>query len=347
MLIRSLSALVIAGACVGLWTAASPAWAQSKAPTVAPMDGREVRDYLMRIHGATSERSFQGTFVVSAGGSVSSARITHYCDGRNQFERIDTMDGQVRHVFRHNQLVHTLWPQTRVALIEQRDAMATFPALLQGGEDRIVDSYEVRSQGVDRVAGHPAEVLHLRPRDEHRYGYRLWSEKSSGLLLRAEVLGARDDVLESSAFSEVTIGIKTQPDAVLKPMKRLEGYRVLRPNLMPTRLDSEGWSLEPPVSGFRQVSCVKRPLLDGADVEGEAASLDTASQVLQSIYSDGLTYVSVFIEPFDASRHTQAMLSSIGATQTLMRRQGDAWVTVVGDVPAATLKRFADALVRK
>ena len=347
MLSRSLSALAIAGAFVGAWSVASPARAQPQATVAAPLGEREVRDYLMRIHGAGSERNFQGTFVVSAGGSVSSARITHYCDGRNQFERIDTMDGQVRRVFRFNQQVHTLWPQSRVALVEQRDAMATFPALLQGGEDRIAESYEVRTQGVDRVAGHAAEVLHLRPRDEHRYGYRLWSEKLSGLLLRAEVVGARDDVLESSAFSEVTIGIKTQPDAVLKPMRRLDGYRVLRPSLTPTRLDSEGWSLEPPVSGFRQVSCVKRPLMDGGDPEGEDPTSGGASQVLQSIYSDGLTYVSVFIEPFDAKRHSRPMLSSLGATHTLMLPKGDAWVTVVGDVPAATLRRFADALVRK
>ena len=38
---------------------------------------------------------------------------------------------------------------------------------------------------------------------------------------------------------------------------------------------------------------------------------------------------------------------SVGATQTLMRQQGAWWVTVVGDVPAETLRRFADALERR
>ena len=36
------------------------------------------------------------------------------------------------------------------------------------------------------------------------------------------------------------------------------------------------------------------------------------------------------------------MHAAIGATQTLMRRLGDWWVTVVGDVPAATLRQFAE-----
>jgi sigma-E factor negative regulatory protein RseB len=30
-----------------------------------------------------------------------------------------------------------------------------------------------------------------------------------------------------------------------------------------------------------------------------------------------------------------------------MRRQGDWWVTVIGDVPAATLRQFANALEYK
>ena len=336
MLLRSLSAIALAGAC-SLWV--SVASAQDPAASLEP---REVRAWLMRIHQAANHHNFQGTFVVSAGGSVSSARIAHYCDGRNQFERVESLDGQMRRVFRHNNVVHTLWPQNKLALVEQRESMSSFPALLQGGDDRIVDSYDVRSLGNDRVAGHEAHVLHLRPKDAHRFGYRLWADRVSGLLLRAEVLGERDEVIESSAFSDVVIGVKAQPESVLQPMTRLEGYRVLRPALTPTRLEDEGWSLRTPLSGFRQVSCIKRPLEAGAD-----AGRTSVPEVLQSIYSDGLTYVSVFIEPFNAGRHGKPIQTSIGATQTMTRRQGDWWVTVVGDVPLATLKMFVGALERK
>ena len=72
----------------------------------------------------------------------------------------------------------------------------------------------------------------------------------------------------------------------------------------------------------------------------------TDPQVLQAIYSDGLTYVSVFIEPFQPQRHARPMLTSVGPTQTLMLQQGDWWVTVLGDVPPATLRLFAKSLER-
>ena len=335
MLRRPFSMLALASAvCV----VAPAAWAQANA---AAGDGaaqaREVRAWLLRIHEAASRRNFQGTFVVSGGGSVSSARIAHFCEGSNQFERSESLDGQARHVYRHNDVVTTIWPAKRVATVEQRTMLAEFPALLQAGDDRIAEFYEVRPQGAERIAGHEANVLVVKPRDGLRYGYRLWAEQATGLLLRADVLGERNEVLETSAFSDVAIGVKPLPESVLAPMKKLDGYRVVRPVLTPTKLEAEGWVLRQTAPGFREVSCVRRPM-------DNAVAADR--QILQTIYSDGLTYVSVFIEPFDAQRHTRPMLASVGPTQTLMQQQGDWWVTVVGDVPAATLRTFAKGLER-
>jgi len=338
---RPFTLLALAGVA---YVAAPLAWGQGQNQQAAASgDGaaqaREMRAWLMRIHEAASHRNFQGTFVVSSGGGVSSARIAHYCEGPNQFERSESLDGQSRHVFRHNDVVTTLWPATHVATVEQRTLLAEFPALLQAGDDRIAEHYEVRPQGTERIAGHEASVLVVRPRDAYRYGYRLWAEQATGLLLRADTLGERNEVLETSAFSDVTIGIKPQPELVLGPMKKLDAYRVLRPVLTPTKLEAEGWAMRQAVPGFRQVSCVKRPL-DGPAAQG------ADQQALQAIYSDGLTYVSVFIEPFNAQRHAKPMLASVGATQTLMQQQGDWWLTVVGDVPAATLRMFAKGLER-
>jgi sigma-E factor negative regulatory protein RseB len=83
----------------------------------APLEKSEVRAWLLRIHNAAQQRNFQGTFAVSAGGQVASSRIAHYCDGSNQFERIESLDGQMRRVFRHNDLVATVWPASRVAVL--------------------------------------------------------------------------------------------------------------------------------------------------------------------------------------------------------------------------------------
>lgn len=312
---------------------------------VEPLDeARDARAWLARMHEAANRRNFQGTFVVSAGGSVASSRIVHFCEGRNQFERIESLDGLQRQVYRHNDVVHSVWPQSRVALVETRQAAGQFPALLSSSAEHIVQYYDVRPAGQGRVAGHEANVLLLRPRDIYRFGYRLWAERVSGLLLRAEVFDAHDQVLEASAFSEVTIGVKPQPELVLQPMRRVDAYRVQRPVLREVDLESEGWSLRQLPPGFRHVSTVKRSMAAESAPATEPAVDAGAPAVLQTIYSDGLTHVSVFIEPFNAAVHRREMVVAMGATQTLVRRQGQWWVTVIGDVPVVTLRAFAATL---
>jgi sigma-E factor negative regulatory protein RseB len=339
--LRSLIALALAGIVLSMLPVPK-VWAQAKSAAAEPVaPASEVRAWLMRIHDAARHHNFQGTFVVSGGGTVSSARIAHYCEGPNQYERTESLDGQARQVYRHNDLVHTLWPAKHVALVERRNLFGSFPALLQTGDDRIVDSYDVHRESAERVAGHEANVLLLKPKDGLRYGYRLWADQASGLLLRADVLGDRNEVLETSAFSDVVIGVKPRPESVLQPMNGLEGYRVVQPVMTATRLEAQGWAMRQAVPGFRQVSCVKRAMEGPGPVE----SVD--KQALQVIYADGLTYVSVFIEPWDARRHTRQMVASVGPTQTLMFQHGDWWITVVGDVPPATLRLFATGLERR
>jgi sigma-E factor negative regulatory protein RseB len=334
MMFRVLARAALVGAVV----AGAPAWAG--APEVAaPAD---MRVWLLRIHDAASRQNFQGTFVVSGGGNVASARISHFALGGDQYERIESLDGRQRKVFRHNDVVNTVWPASHVAMIEQRGMLNSFPALLQAGDDGLAAWYEVKAEGLDRVAGHEANVLVVRSRDAYRYGYRLWADQASGLLLRADVIGEHGDVLETSAFSDVAIGVRPQPDSVVQAMRKLDGYRIVKPVLTPTKLEAEGWSMRPVTPGFKLVSCVRRQM----ETLGEPAD-PAAPPVIQTIYSDGLTYVSVFIEPFRAERHGQPMLATLGATVTLSQRQGDWWVTVVGDTPPATLKTFAAALERK
>ena len=97
-------------------------------------------------------------------------------------------------------------------------------------------------------------------------------------------------------------------------------------------------------------SDLKRPIEGAAPDDRDPAVLaqqQARAPVLQTIFSDGLTYVSVFIEPFDPQRHTRAMSAVVGPTQTLTQQVGDSWVTVIGDVPPATLRQFAKGLERK
>ena len=324
-----------------LWAAASLCATSLADPTEQsrPLSAAEARQWLGRIHVAAHERNYQGTLVFSADGALSSARVAHFCEGAQSYERVEVLDGRMQQIYRHNDRVFTLWPRSRVAVIEERDPRQA--SLRPVIEPRAEQSYELREQGSEHVAGREAQILLLNPRDSYRFAQRLWIDSRSGLVLRADVLGPKQQVLESSAFSQVEIDVKPKPKSVLQPMKQLDGYRQVRPSQVATKLDQEGWVLNTTPPGF-QLSSSARRTLDPVEGGGGPAS------VLQAVFSDGLTHVSMFVEPIDRTRHKQTLLTQVGATHTLMQPHGsDWWVTVMGDVPPQTLKQFHQALERR
>jgi sigma-E factor negative regulatory protein RseB len=323
-------------------SALAPSAASSASAPKASDNAQQLHAWLMRIHDAATRINYVGTLVNNAGGVVSSARVAHYCEGRNELERIDSLDGELRGMLRVNTETRTIWPRLRVSVIEPVDPRAAFPALVSGSEQHIPEFYELQTQPADRIAGHDADRVLLRARDPRRFDRVLWADRGTGLLLRMDVQ-VDGRTLESSAFSDVKIGVRPQPETIYGELHQVDNkYRVLRPTVEPANLDSEGWVLRadrvPP--GFQVLGCVRRTL-------SLPVAVSTQASVLQAMFSDGLTPVSLFIERYQPARHTAAGLTVIGATHTLSRRDKDYWLTAVGDVPEETLDQFIGALERK
>lgn len=295
---------------------------------------RTVAEWLDRMHEASRRRSYVGTLVVSTkAGAMSSARIWHACEGEQQLERVESLTGAPRSTFRRNDEVVTFLPEARVVRTERRESLGLFPGLLKSGESPIAEFYGARHLGSDRVAGFQADVVHLVPRDQLRFGYRIWSEKKSGLVIKLQTLDLDGSVLEQAAFSELQLDAPVRADKLSQMMAATGGWRVERADAVKCNPAAEGWQLRAPVAGFRPVNCYKRP---GAVAEGN----------LQWIFSDGLAAASLFLEPYDARRHQQEGLFPSGATQTLTQRVQDWWLTAVGEVPPQTLRVFAQNLER-
>jgi sigma-E factor negative regulatory protein RseB len=339
-----LPALWLAGAA----QAQSPSTTAPPSPTTPvamPVPLAEARQWLGRMHEAARQGSYQGTLVYTTGGQMATSRVWHFVSGADTYERLEAQDGRQQRIVRHNDTVHTLWPQAQLAVIERRETLAAWSTTPQTVDPQALEQYELRREGGGRVAGRDAAVLVLEPRDALRYAQRLWADLASGLMLRADVLaeaaaaGPRA-VLESTAFTEVETGVRGDPQAMMALVRKLEGWRVLRPAQRRTELDAEGWTLARPVPGFRLAGAVRR----GLERPGEGAG--ASEPVLQAVFTDGLAHVSVFVEPFRPQRHRQELQLQQGATTSLMQRRGEHWVTVVGDVPVTALRQFALALER-
>ncbi|MBC5781978.1 MucB/RseB C-terminal domain-containing protein [Ramlibacter sp. USB13] len=333
--------LRMAQGMLALWTAAALTLAAAQAaaaPRIAdprPGDGRAERtvsDWLSRMHDASRQRSYIGTFVVSSSnGAMSSARIWHACDGQRQVERVESLTGERRSTFRRDDEVLTFLPESRTVRSERREALGIFPELTRPDETSIPEFYTARRVGSDRVAGFDADIVQVLPKDALRFGYRIWSEKKSGLVVKLQTLDEAGRVLEQAAFSELQLDAPVRMQQLVQQMAVPAGWRVEKPDAVKTTAAAEGWDLKAPIAGFRPLNCYKRP----------------SEGVVQWIFSDGLASVSLFIEDYDRERHVQEGVFASGSTHTLTRRTQDWWVTAVGEVPPATLRAFALGLERR
>lgn len=341
-LLSLVAALAVAQAAVAQSRVPSPSVRGPVNASIGETPTLSVVEWLQRMHLASRQRSYVGTFVVSAAaGNLSSARIWHVCEGDLQLERIEVLSGPPRSTFRRNDQVVTFLPDSKVVKTEKRESLELFPNLLGAPDSSIGDFYDVRVIGKDRVAGFDTDVVQLEPRDGLRFGYRVWSERRSGLVVKLQTVDGDMRVIEQSAFSELQLDAPVNAHALAQMMRSTAGYRVEKSELERTSASKEGWSLRKPIAGFKPVSCYRRSM--GVDSVAPG-------HTMQWTFSDGLASVSLFVEPYDAQRQPQEVVLALGATYTLTRRlvdkDGDWWLTAVGEVPPQTLDAFAQSLAR-
>ena len=295
--------------------------------------------WIQAVRQAAQRVNYQGTVVYQSSGEMRSSRITHLFDGTHSHERIQTLDGKPREYIRRrsdaSDQVQCFIPETRRIVVEHRNVDESFPALSNASPEEILERYTLKLGDIERVAGIECQMLTLEPKDSARYGYRLWVDRASGLLLRAQTLNERREVIEQIAFTDVRIGEKIDR-AKLRPSWSTEGWSVERSDYRKADLSQHGW-LVPAPAGFRKTREVARRI-GGTDA-------------MQAVFSDGLATVSVFIEPHSLLSSPGAAqipsgdaLQIHGPTSAFSRRVGDALVTVVGEVPPSTVRSVAGSV---
>ncbi|MBQ9578669.1 MAG: MucB/RseB C-terminal domain-containing protein [Ottowia sp.] len=295
---------------------------------------------LARLRQMPEPPSYVGIFVVSdATGSMSSARIWHVHEDGQQIERVEALTGAPRLTYRHGQSVAIFFPHKQLVRIQERDAHPQpLPERLQHGDSFALDKYyDAQPEAPERVAGLDADVLLLRPRDAWRFGYRIWSEQKTGLIVKTQTLDERGEVLEQGSFSELQWLAPAPLADVRAAMQNTQGWRVVRSERERADAQAEGWRLRQDVPGFQPLNFYRRPRSDSA-------------ARAQWIFSDGLATVSLFIEPTDGKPpRTARGFPGHGATHAFTAyvsdTSGRTWrVTAVGEAPLRTLEALTQSL---
>jgi sigma-E factor negative regulatory protein RseB len=304
----------------------------------APAQKRDALVWLKKIQAAAQKLNYSGTFVYQQGNQMRTSRITHLAEGRNEVEKLEILDGKPREYIRTNDEVICYMPEARTLQVEKRVAQEMFPAMLAVNPSDIAELYDLRKEEGGRVAGHDCQAIVLEPRDSLRYGYKLWAEKSTGLLLRAQTLNEKHEAVEQIAFTQVAIG-NIERNRVKTSFPNTKGWRVENATMAQANLT--GWTVKFLPAGFQKIREVKRWVSD-APAAGTESGQVSQREVSQMVFSDGLAAISVFIEPGSQSRTEGSMQQ--GAMNIIGRRYGDFWLTIVGEVPAGALRQVANSI---
>lgn len=287
--------------------------------------------WLGRVATAGQRLNYSGTFIYQSGKNFETSRIVHMSDANGEHERLEVLDGSPREVIRSNSEVRCVLPDQKTVIVDRPGSRRAFPSRLPVAFGGLAENYRIRKGNVGRVAGLDAQQIILEPKDDLRFGYQLWAELQSGLLLKARTIDERGEIVEQFTFSDVKIGGEIGSDAFRPRNVKHSDWRIVQANGVEVRKEESGWVLNTPLNGFALMSVMRRPL--GRD-RGEA---------LHMVYSDGLASISVFIEPNDGSRADLGPFAS-GAINIYKRVVGGHLVTALGEVPLRAVQRLGDAV---
>lgn len=304
-------------------------------PTAHAQD--DARAWLMRINQAARTLNYDGVFVYQRGEQLDAVRIIHQVRQGKVRERLVSLNGAAREVIRDDRVVTCYLPDEKSILVEHRKAgEKSFPSLLPERLQDLSQNYIIDLGKTGRVAGREAQVIVIKSRDNYRYGYQLWADRESGLLLKADLTDRRGTVLEQFMFTQINHGSDV-PDSALEPELSVEGLIWHRDSDKPVVAESLArWSVGRKPAGFMLLSEVARMVPK------------RARPVLHLVYSDGLAAVSIFIEKMEkGTAGTIEGASRMGAVHAFGRMIDDHHITVVGEVPAGTVALFGSAVTLK
>ena len=305
-------------------------------PTIS-VDSPEA--WLARMNSAFAKLDYDGVFSFYTGSDLASLRVVHMLDKGVERERLMHLNGAPREIVREgDNVLCILQPGDRLVAMGGSIPAGPFARAFIRDFGNVTNNYLLSMKGEDRIAMRRAVRMLVEPKDEHRYGYRLWLDRDTGLLLKSELMDTkRKKALEIFQFNQLVLGEGVQRSALEPDQPQgsvIEHLKVAEKSAAKTV--SVNWHAEWLPVGFEMAA---------SDLRHAPA---TNQDISALIFSDGLAAISVFVESMPSAGSTN-MITRKGATVSVTQSvlgPNDGWhlVTVVGEVPAKTASAVAQSI---
>ncbi len=302
----------------------------------AAMAGTDARVWLERMSQALVERNYEGRFIHSTETQSETMRIVHRNLGGRITERLVSLDGMGREYIRTNSEVTYYMPDKRAVLVESRAHSDALLTLIPEYRPGLEAYYDISTGPAMKVLERKAQLVTVQPRDEYRYGYRLWLDAETAMPLKSQLFDRQGKVIEQMAFAELTMRERV-PDRDVSPAINTSGYQWTRHEVRRRTVSEDvvGWRVANLPPGFRLTVTRLQPVMG------------SNSPVQHLVYSDGLATVSMFIEQVALKDDSSSGLQKVGSAYAFHSDVQGYQITAVGEVPAVTVKTMVSSLRRE
>ncbi len=283
---------------------------------------------------ASRELNYDGVFIYRLGKQMDTMRIIHKSGTDGAIERLISLTGHAREVIRDKDQVRCYFPENKEVVVEKSRLGKLISTYLPHPIESISDFYIFEIAGEDRVAGLDAWIINIRPIDKYRYGYQLWIDKKSRLLLKSDLKNQLGVTLEQIMFAQLNV-LNEIDDALLEPSVSGKGFtwhHVGNNTNVDVATNDKQWKATWMPAGFAMSEQSREPMIT------------SHMPVDHLIYSDGLAMVSIYVEKINQQPDANTGHSSFGGVNTYATHTDGYQITAVGEVPTTTVKLMATSV---
>ena len=286
------------------------------------------RQVLEKMNHAMAVLNYQGTVAFLKNGKLEPMKYVHAAEKGVQQEQLLSLNSPLREIIRNADQVSCLFKETQQTLVDHRPFEHSFLVDMPKNLDDMGGIYQFEIVGEENIALRPSYIVAIQPKDNARYPRKIWIEKQQFLPLKVVVYDNSDVLLEEVVFTDIEVK-KSLPFVGVKLLDTVYPAQPIQP-IQTQSSDKAAFVVTQLPTGFREVFFARKPMHNAEQ------------PVDHLLLSDGFTSVSIYMENKIASM--QPGIQSVGAINSYSRTINNFQLTVMGEVPAETVKFIAEGI---
>lgn len=313
----------------------------STATTISAYAQDEIKQLIDRINQQAKHVSFTGQVLHQQGDVEQLLQVARVCELNGHDERIVALDGSASEIVRMRDKVWYFHPQNGAAMesyVANEHTGLTGLALskkLQQNYAKLQTYYQFVHGETATIANRSASQLKIISKDKWRFGYHLWIDDDSGLILRTDIYDASWQALESYIFQSVDLDKALAKKGVLPSAELVEMQKeAMNEETMEMPLAQSNWQFTDLPPGYK----VQQRLLIKAGSDAQSTE--------QYIIGDGLGAFSVMVQTSDTATSKNSTMQW-GAMNVFSLTNDGYKFTALGEAPIETLEKVVTAVRAK